>query len=115
MGEAVGIDLGAAVSAVVRRRGDEAGPRVAVATSALAPVGEVEAALRNLATQVAGDEARGDVRAGAMLDTGVGRDWGRSAIRAAPAPNADQVKRNARALWLKAPPREMDYRSAAVD
>ena len=54
MGEAVGIDLGAAVSAAVRRRGDELGPRVLAATSELAPAGDVGAALQNLATQVAG-------------------------------------------------------------
>jgi hypothetical protein len=54
MGEAGGIDLGAAVSVAVLRRGDELGPRVLAATSELAPTGDVGAALRNLATRVAG-------------------------------------------------------------
>ena len=54
MGEAVGIDLGTAVSAAALRRGDDVEPRLLLPTADLAPPGDTRAALAALATRAGG-------------------------------------------------------------
>ncbi len=54
MGEAVGIDLGTAVSAAARRQGDDVEPRLLLPTADVAPPGDTRAALAALATRAGG-------------------------------------------------------------